>query len=166
MDDPLIYARAIHFGATFAAVGAIFFSIFIAEPAFSKSEANARSPAVLRAQFAWMVWIGLAVAVVSGAVWFILVAQSMSENSFADLFSDGVLWTVLLQTGFRARLARAVHIGMLVGGDPCGAVSAPRQKTCGKCFRVGFGRRPCRNVGFRRTRGWRKRKRRHCPPGS
>ena len=64
MDDPLIYARAIHFGATIAAVGAIFFSIFIAEPAFSKSEANARSPAVLRAQFAWMVWIGLAVAVV------------------------------------------------------------------------------------------------------
>lgn len=107
MDDPLIYARAIHFGATITAVGAIFFSIFIAEPAFSKSGADARSPAVLRVQFAWMVWIGLAVVVVSGAVWFILVAQSMSENSFADLFSDGVLWTVLPQTGFgRDWLAR------------------------------------------------------------
>lgn len=109
MDDPLIYARAIHFGATITAVGAIFFSIFIAGPAFSKSEADARSPAVLRAQFAWMVWIGLAVALVSGTAWFILVAQSMSENSFADLFSDGVLWTVLLQTGFgRDWLARFI----------------------------------------------------------
>lgn len=109
MDDPLICARAIHFAATIAAVGAIFFSIFIAGPAFSKVDAGARSPTVLRAQFAWLAWIGLAVAALSGAVWFILVAQSMSDTSFADVFSEGALWTVLLQTGFgRAWLARLI----------------------------------------------------------
>jgi uncharacterized membrane protein len=42
MDDPLIYVRAIHFAATITAVGAIFFSVFIAEPAFIKAEAGAR----------------------------------------------------------------------------------------------------------------------------
>jgi putative copper resistance protein D len=109
VDDPLICARAIHFAATIAAVGAIFFSIFIAGPAFSKVDAGARSPTVLRAQFAWLAWIGLAVAALSGAVWFILVAQSMSDTSFADVFSEGALWTVLLQTGFgRAWLARLI----------------------------------------------------------
>jgi putative copper resistance protein D len=109
MGDPLIYVRAIHFAATITAVGAIFFSGFIAEPAFFKAEAGARSPTVLRTQFAWLVWIGLSVAVLSGAVWFVLVAQSVSDTSFADVFSEGVLWTVLLQTGFgRAWLARLV----------------------------------------------------------
>jgi copper resistance protein D len=109
MGDPLIYVRAIHFAATITAAGAIFFSVFIAEPAFFKAEAGARSPIVLRAQFAWLVWSGLAAAVLSGAVWFVLVAQSMSETSFADVFSEGVLWTVLLQTGFgRAWLARFI----------------------------------------------------------
>ena len=109
MDNPLIYVRAIHFAATIAAAGAIFFSVFIAEPAFSKVRAGARAPIVLRAQFAWMVWVGLAVAVLSGAVWFVLVAQSMSDSSFADVFSEGVFWTVLLQTGFgRDWLARLI----------------------------------------------------------
>jgi uncharacterized membrane protein len=82
MGDPLIYVRAIHFAAGITAVGAIFFSVFIAEPAFFKAEAGARSPTVLRAQFAWLVWIGLAVALLSGAAWFVLVAQSMSDTSF------------------------------------------------------------------------------------
>jgi copper resistance protein D len=109
MGDPLVYARVIHFAATITAVGAIFFSVFIAEPAFFKAEAGGRSPTVLRVQFAWLVWTGLAVAVLSGAVWFVLVAQSVSDTSFADVFSEGVLWTVLLQTGFgRAWLARLI----------------------------------------------------------
>jgi putative copper resistance protein D len=109
MGDPLIYLRAIHFAATVTAVGAIFFSVFIAEPAFFKAEAGARSPRVLRDQFAWLVWIGLAVTLLSGAVWFVLVAQSVSDTSFADVFSEGVLWTVLLQTAFgRAWLARLI----------------------------------------------------------
>jgi copper resistance protein D len=109
MDDPLIYARAIHFAATITAAGAIFFWAFIAQPAFSNAEIGARAPAIVRAGLAWMVWIALAVAVLSGAAWFVVVAQSMSENSFAELFSEGVLWTVLLQTGFgRDWLARLV----------------------------------------------------------
>jgi copper resistance protein D len=109
VNDPLIYVRAIHFAATIAAAGAVFFAVLIAEPAFSDAEAGAPSPVVLRGKLSWIAWIGLAVALVSGAAWFVLVAQSMSDIPFADLFSEGVLWIVLLQTGFgRDWLARLV----------------------------------------------------------
>lgn len=109
MNDPLIYVRAVHFAAAIAAAGAIFFSVFIAGPAFCKSGAGARWPITLRTQLAQIAWIGLLVAAVSGAAWFVLVAQSMSDSTFADLFSEGALWTVLLQTGFgRAWLVRLI----------------------------------------------------------
>jgi copper resistance protein D len=109
VNDPLIYVRAIHYAATLSAAGAVFFSVFIAEPAFRKSGDGALAPAILRGLLAWIFWFGLAVAVVSGAGWFVLVAQSMSGSSFTDLFPEGVLVVVLLQTGFgRAWLARFV----------------------------------------------------------
>lgn len=109
MNDPLIYVRAIHYAATIAAVGAVFFFVFIAEPVFCKSGDGARAPAFLRSQLARMSWFGLAVAVISGAAWFVLVAQSMSGSAFDDLFSEGVIWIVLLQTGFgRDWLARLI----------------------------------------------------------
>lgn len=114
MNDPLIYVRAIHYAATIAAVGAVFFSVFIAEPAFCKSGDGARAPGIVRARLAWISWIALAVAVASGAAWFVLVAQSMSGSAFADLFSQGVLWIVLLQTAFgRDWLARLILAGLL-----------------------------------------------------
>ena len=109
MNDPLIYVRAIHYAATITAVGAVFFPVFIAGPVFRRSGDGARAPAILRVQLAWIAWIGLAVAAVSGAAWFVLVAQSMSGSPFADLFSKGVFSIVLLQTGFgRDWLARLI----------------------------------------------------------
>ena len=136
MGDPLIYVRAIHFAAAITAVGAIFFSVFIAEPAFFKAEAGARSPTVLRAQFAWLVWIGLAVALLSGAAWFVLVAQSMSDTSFADVFSEGVLWTVLLQTGFgRAWLARLI-LACLLAAVLAASFQRPRKRLLADIYAV------------------------------
>jgi copper resistance protein D len=109
MNDPLIYVRAVHYAATITAVGVVFFSVFIAEPAFRKSGDGPPAPAMLRAQLTWMFWLGLAVAVVSGAAWFVLVAQSMSDSPFTDLFSQGMLRIVLLRTGFgRDWLARLI----------------------------------------------------------
>ena len=57
----------------------------------------------------------------------------MSENSFADLFSDGVLWTVLLQTGFgRDWLARFILACLLAA-----ILAAPFRRR---------GKRPVANV--------------------
>ena len=98
MDDPLIYVRAIHFAATIAVAGVVFFVVFIAEPAFAKAGDQARLPAAVRPPLAFLAWIGLGLTVVSGAAWLVLVAASMSERPVADALSEGILWVVLPQT--------------------------------------------------------------------
>ena len=114
MDDPLIYVRAIHFAATITVAGVAFFIVFIAEPAFRQAEKEARMPVMLRACLAWLAWTGLALTVVSGAAWLVLVAQSMSGQPWAEVFSQDVLRTVLLDTGFgRDWLERFVLAGLL-----------------------------------------------------
>ena len=40
------------------------------------------------------------VTVVSGGAWLVLVAQSMSDSSLSEVFSEGILSLVLLQTDF------------------------------------------------------------------
>jgi hypothetical protein len=35
VDDPLVYARALHFGATLTVAGVVFFVVFIAEAEFA-----------------------------------------------------------------------------------------------------------------------------------
>lgn len=112
----MIGIRAVHFAATITVAGAVFFIVFIAEPAFRQADTSTRLPALVRHALAWICWIGLALTLVSGAAWLVLIAQSMSERSLADVFSEGVLWIVLSQTGFgRDWLARLV-LACLLGG--------------------------------------------------
>jgi len=114
LDDPLIYVRAIHYAATITVAGVVFFLVFIAEPAFRNAGDDARLPAAVRWQFAWLAWIGLVMTAASGAAWFILVAASMGERAVAEVFSEGFLGVVLLQTEFgRAWLVRAILAGLL-----------------------------------------------------
>lgn len=112
----MIGIRAVHFAATITVAGAVFFIVFIAEPAFRQAGAGTRLPALVRRALAWIGWLGLALTLVSGAAWLVLIAQSMSERPLADVFSEGVLWIVLSQTGFgRDWLARLV-LACLLGG--------------------------------------------------
>ena len=114
MDDPLIYVRAIHYAATITVAGVVFFVVFIGAPAFRNTGSDMRLPAAVEPPLAWLAWIGLALTVVSGAAWFVLVAASMGERSAAEVFSEGFLWVVLLQTDFgRAWLVRAILAGLL-----------------------------------------------------
>lgn len=114
MNDLLIYVRAIHFAATISVAGVAFFAVFIAEPAFREAENGGRVPAMVRRRLAWIAWVGLAVAVASGAAWLVLIAQSMSDSPLTEVFSEGVLWTVLLRTRFgSAWLARFALAGLL-----------------------------------------------------
>jgi copper resistance protein D len=114
LNDLLIYARAIHFAATITVAGVVFFIVFIAEPTFRKADNGTRVPAIVRPALAWLAWIGLVLTVVSGAAWLVLVAQSMSERPLAEVFSENILWTVLLRTGFgRDWLTRLALAGLL-----------------------------------------------------
>jgi copper resistance protein D len=100
VDDPLIYVRAIHFGATIALAGVVFFVAFVAEPAFGEAGGDTALPAALRPRIAAIAWVSLALTLLSGAAWFVLVAESMSGESISEVFTDDTLSTVLLRTGF------------------------------------------------------------------
>jgi putative copper resistance protein D len=96
----MIYARAIHFAATIMAAGMVFFIVFVAAPAFRAASDDARVRAALWPRLAFIAWFSLVLAVGSGAVWLVLTAASMSGEPPADVFSGGVLGTVLSQTQF------------------------------------------------------------------
>jgi copper resistance protein D len=96
----MIYVRAIYFAAAIMAAGVVFFIAAIAEPAFRDGKNDTRLAVAVRVRLAWIAWISLILAELSGTAWLVLTAQSMSGEALADVFSQGVLWTVLAQTTF------------------------------------------------------------------
>jgi uncharacterized membrane protein len=79
--DPLIFVRAVHFAAALSVAGVAFFHIFIARPVL-RSAASAELRATVVRRLAWIAWTGLALTLLSGAAWFALVAQSISDQPF------------------------------------------------------------------------------------
>jgi putative copper resistance protein D len=126
LADPLLYARAIHFAATLLAAGVVLFAVFVAEPAWRGSGDSAVASNV-RTRLAVIAWIGLALALISGAAWLVLTAAAMSDRPAAQIFGDGVLWTVLTQTTFgRDWLVRLVLACALAATLP--ALLSPRDR--------------------------------------
>ncbi len=124
MADPLLYARAIHFAATMLVAGLVLFVVFVAAPAW-RGGGNSALAVNVRRRLAIIAWIGLALALISGAAWLVLTAAAMSDLPAAQVFSDGVLWTVLSQTTFgRDWLARFVVACALAATLP--ALLSPR----------------------------------------
>ena len=118
MDDPLIWVRAIHFGATMMVMGGVFFSVFIAAPAM-RGRDNTGIAARVRFRLAITGWISLVVTVLSGAVWLVLQAERMSELSLGQVFQQGAVWTVLSETDFGyAWMVRLVMAGLLAAMLP------------------------------------------------
>jgi putative copper resistance protein D len=116
LSDPLVYVRAVHFAATLQVAGVAFFLVFIAEPAFRNAASDTRVAAKVRSRLTWLAWIGLVLAVISGAAWLVLTAAAMSQQPLAGVFSGGVLWTVLSDTTFgNDWLLRAVLACLLAG---------------------------------------------------
>jgi putative copper resistance protein D len=100
LTDPLLYARAIHFAATMLVAGVGLFAVFVAAPAWRGAAGNSGVAIKVRTRLAVIAWIGLALAAISGAAWLVLTAAAMSDRPAAQIFGDGVLWTVLSQTTF------------------------------------------------------------------
>jgi copper resistance protein D len=124
LADPLLYARAVHFAATMLVAGVVLFVVFVAAPAWRGGGGSAVAVNVRR-RLAVIGWIGLALALISGAAWLVLTAAAMSDLPAAQVFSDGVLWTVLSQTTFgRDWLVRFVVACALAATLP--ALLSPR----------------------------------------
>src|SRR5947209_19268692 len=96
----MIWVRVLHFAATMTVVGASFFLVFVAEPAFRSVQNNGVVAATVRSQLAWIIWMSIVIVLISGAAWLVLQSQQMSDLSLVAVFSEGTVWTVLTQTDF------------------------------------------------------------------
>ena len=95
--DPLIVVRGIHFAATAVVAGTLVFRAVVAKPALPAEQAVAKK---WQAQSQRVVWIALAITLLSGAIWLLLQAVSMSGLPLDEAMTSQVLSTVLNQTQF------------------------------------------------------------------
>src|SRR6185437_10963689 len=115
MSELLVAARGIHFAATVLVAGVAFFRFFIAEPAIAATA----NPAISRLRTNWKltIWIALAVAILSAAAWFVLLAANIYGESIFDVYAKGGFWTVASDTRFGriwcARLVLALILGLI-----------------------------------------------------
>jgi len=115
VTDPLILVRSVHFAATVLTVGTVGFLALVAEPADTKVQAGF---AALRRQLNLLIWLALAVAILSGAAWLVLLASDILGAPLVDIYLHGGAWPVLFDTRFGlvwcARLALALLLALLI----------------------------------------------------
>jgi putative copper resistance protein D len=120
LSDLLVYVRAVHFAATILAAGAVIFEFAVAAPAFALAGVATRGAAErLRLRWARIVWASLTVAVLSGAIWLLLLAADIYGAPIGKLWSSSGIWTVATETRFgqvwAARFAAAVLLAGSIG---------------------------------------------------
>ncbi len=123
MQAVTILARAIHFASILSLTGIFVSLAVVVEPALARS-APSDAPAFRRAlrRFAWA---SLATALLSGALWLMLEASSMSGRTLADVFSQDIIAVVLTRTRFgrvwELRLTLILLLaGLLMAGERLG----------------------------------------------
>jgi copper resistance protein D len=108
-----IATRAIHFAATAIVAGTQVFGAVVADPVLKSQEAVAKP---LRAQTRYVAYISLAVAVISGLAWLLLLTMSLSDESLGEAVTSGALRDVVNLTQFgwvsQIRLALAILLAM------------------------------------------------------
>jgi copper resistance protein D len=92
----MIAVRAIHFAATAIIAGTVVFRTVVAKPALLPDQAAKG----WRTQSLRVAWIALAVTLLSGAIWLLLQAISMTGLPPGDAMTSQVLSTVLDETQF------------------------------------------------------------------
>jgi putative copper resistance protein D len=119
--DPLAAVRAVHFASTVMVAGATLFAWFVAEPAFrTVAGASSRVVQIFRARLSVWLLASLALAVVSGAGWWLLLAGRIADRPLSEAITDGTAWLLLTQTRFgidwqlRLLLAVLLAAGLLL----------------------------------------------------
>jgi len=122
VDDQLIFMRAIHFAATVAVSGLVFFRWIVAEPAFRKDRTFAGAYAFtdprLERQLQTIFAVALLLVILSGVGWFAVLVATLSERPFTEaLLSDDarqVLMTTQFGQVWTVRLAVTIAMAALV----------------------------------------------------
>jgi putative copper resistance protein D len=97
IDGPLVVIRDIHFTATAITTGSLIFRAALVGAVTPSSRPTA---IIVRAKTLRAAWICLAISVVSGMIWLLFEAASMSGLSFAEAVTPDVLSTVVNETQF------------------------------------------------------------------
>jgi copper resistance protein D len=121
--DALITMRAIHFASTLMVVGAVLFACCVAEPACrTVADPPLRVVRRLRACLSVLLLASLALAVISGAGWLLLLAARIGDQPLSEVVTNGTAWAVLTQTRFgidwQLRLLLAVLLAAYVPLKP------------------------------------------------
>ena len=95
MADPLIFVRGVHFAATLVACGTVGFIHLVMTPAKVPSDVQP-----LRNRLTALTLLALVVAIVSGAVWLLLLAADILGAPLLDVCLHGGAWPVLFGTRF------------------------------------------------------------------
>jgi copper resistance protein D len=118
IDIPMTIVRAIHFAATAIVAGALTFRAAVAEPAYRCARG---AGAQIDAQIRLLAWSGLAVTLVSGAIWLALQTTAMSGEGFGEALASGAMVAVLDETQFgqvsEIRLGLAVLLAACLAYD-------------------------------------------------
>jgi copper resistance protein D len=109
IDVAVIVVRMVHFAATAITAGALTFRAVVAGPA---SRSAGEAGAVIDAQVRLLAWSGLAVTVVSGAIWLALQTAAMSGEAFGEAVTSGAVVTVLDETQFG--LVSEIRLGLAI----------------------------------------------------
>jgi copper resistance protein D len=96
-NGAMIATRAVHFAATATVTGTLVFRAVVANPALRSQQAAAKA---FRTQTLRVAWISLAVAVISGLTWVLLVTMSLSGESVGEAVMSGAVRDVLNLTQF------------------------------------------------------------------
>jgi copper resistance protein D len=97
VNGPLVLTRAIHFAASATTAGAVMFRVFVAEPALRPSRDGG---AILQSRMAALTWTGLAIAAVTGLLWFMLLTTSITGLGSGEAIRSGAMLTVANDTQF------------------------------------------------------------------
>jgi putative copper resistance protein D len=98
--DPLILTRSVHLAATVLAFGTTCFMALVTEPVARAGRAPAADYLALRRRLTWMVWIALAVAILSGVVWLVWLSAEIYGAPIVAVCLHGGVWSVLTDTRF------------------------------------------------------------------
>jgi putative copper resistance protein D len=113
--DPLVETRTLHFASTAIVTGGVLFQTFVGRPSVAPESACPPPDAqAYRRQVDRMVWIGLAAAIASGALWLVLLANDIGEQSWRDLFSNDTALVVLTATQFGQVWIARLLIGLFL----------------------------------------------------
>jgi putative copper resistance protein D len=97
IDGPLVVIRALHFAASAMTSGILVFRALVIDAAAAPST-PART--IVGAQTLRLAWFCLALSLVTGMIWLLLEATSMSGLPLAEAVTGEVLLTVVNQTQF------------------------------------------------------------------